>query len=71
MIKKIITLPEDLEIELKKHISAFDFYRGLSYSNRKEYVLWVLSAKQEKTRLDRIQKTLEKLLAGKKNPSQK
>ena len=68
---KIITLPEDLEKELKKQASAFDFYKGLSYSNRKEYVLWILSAKQEKTRLERIQKTLEKLLAGKKNPSEK
>jgi len=68
---KIINLPEDLEIELKKQPLAFDFYQGLSYSNRKEYVLWVLSAKQEKTRLDRISKTVEKLTAGKKNPSEK
>lgn len=68
---KIITLPEDLEKELKKEVSAFDFYQGLSYSNRKEYVLWVLSAKQEKTRLDRIAKTIEKLAVGKKNPSDK
>lgn len=68
---KIINLPEDLEIELKKQPSTFDFYQGLSYSNRKEYVLWVLSAKQEKTRIDRIFKTVEKLAAGKKNPSEK
>ena len=68
---KIINLPEDLELELKKQPSAFDFYQCLSYSNRKEYVLWVLSAKQEKTRLNRIQKTLEKLAAGLKNPSEK
>jgi hypothetical protein len=68
---RIINLPEDLEIELKKQSSAFDFYHGLSYSNRKEYVLWVLSAKQEKTRLDRISKAVEKLTAGKKNPSEK
>lgn len=68
---KIINLPEDLESELKKEVSTFDFYQSLSYSNRKEYVLWVLSAKQEKTRLDRIKKTVEKLNAGKKNPSDK
>ncbi|RZL47303.1 MAG: hypothetical protein EOP00_12335 [Pedobacter sp.] len=68
---KIINLPEDLELELKKQDVAFDFYKSLSYSNRKEYVLWVLSAKQEKTRLERIQKTVEKLTAGKKNPSEK
>lgn len=68
---KIINLPEDLELALQKEVLAFDFYQGLSYSNRKEYVLWVLSAKQEKTRLDRIVKTVEKLSAGKKNPSEK
>ncbi|TKB98439.1 YdeI/OmpD-associated family protein [Pedobacter cryotolerans] len=68
---KIINLPEDLDIEIKKQPLAFNFYKGLSYSNRKEYVLWVLSAKQEKTRLGRIAKTVEKLSAGKKNPSEK
>lgn len=68
---KTINLPEDLELELKKQPSAFDFYEGLSYTNRKEYVLWVLSAKQEKTRIDRIAKTVEKLSEGKKNPSEK
>lgn len=68
---KIITLPKDLENELKKQTSALAFYHKLSYSNRKEYVLWVLSAKQEKTRIDRIAKTVVKLSAGKKNPSEK
>lgn len=68
---KIVQLPEDLAIELKKHSSAFEFYQSLSYSNRKEYVLWILTAKQEKTRLDRIAKTIEKLSFGKKNPSEK
>ena len=68
---KIVNLPEDLETELKKQPVAFNFYEELSYSNRKEYVLWILSAKQEKTRLDRIDKTVEKLAARKKNPSEK
>lgn len=71
VVNKMITLPDDLAFELKKHGSALDFYQGLSYSNRKEYVLWIISAKQEKTRLERIQKTIEKLSAGKKNPSEK
>jgi hypothetical protein len=68
---KIINLPEDLANLLKKESVAFDFYQGLSYSNRKEYVLWILTAKQEKTRLERLAKTVEKLNAGKKNPSEK
>ncbi|RYF16680.1 MAG: hypothetical protein EOO42_16330 [Flavobacteriales bacterium] len=68
---KIITLPDDLANELSENQQALNFYNSLSYSNRKEYVLWVISAKQEKTRLDRIQKTAEKLTLGKKNPSDK
>lgn len=68
---KIIKLPADLKTALEKNSKALAFYEQLSYSNRKEYVLWVLTAKQEKTRLERIQKTVEKLEAGLKNPSAK
>jgi uncharacterized protein YdeI (YjbR/CyaY-like superfamily) len=48
-----------------------DFYQQLSYSNKKEYVLWILTAKQEKTRDERLVKLVEKLNVGKKNPSEK
>ncbi|RZK42328.1 MAG: hypothetical protein EOO90_07960 [Pedobacter sp.] len=68
---KVVNLPEDLEAALQQLPEAFSFYQQLSYSNRKEYVLWILTAKQEKTRLDRIQKTIDKLLRNKKNPSDK
>ncbi|RZK57211.1 MAG: hypothetical protein EOO91_10560 [Pedobacter sp.] len=68
---KIVTLPEDLKAELSKHSNALSFYESLSYSNRKEYVLWIITPKQERTRLERLQKTVEKLLAGKKNPTEK
>lgn len=68
---KIVTLPDDLKATLELNSTAFNFYQQLSYSNRKEYVLWILTAKQEKTRLERIQKTVEKLLVSKKNPSEK
>lgn len=68
---KQVTLPEDLKAALEHKPNALAFYQKLSYSNRKEYVLWVLTAKQEKTRLDRIQKTIEKLGQEKKNPAEK
>jgi hypothetical protein len=68
---KIVTLPEDLKAALEQQNSALSFYELLSYTNKKEYVLWVITAKREKTRLERIQKTVEKLLAGKKNPTEK
>ena len=68
---KVVTLPEDLKMALSAHPTALAFYEKLAYSHRKEYVLWIVTAKQEKTRLDRIQKMMEKLLARKKNPSEK
>ncbi len=71
VINKTVMLPADLKTVLEQNHTALNFYENLSYSNRKEYVLWILTAKQDKTRVDRIQKTLEKLLNGKKNPSDK
>lgn len=68
---KFITLPEDLTTELQQNAIALEFYQSLSYSNRKEYVLWILTAKQAKTRLERITKMIDKLALGKKNPSEK
>jgi hypothetical protein len=68
---KQIILPDDLAEALGQNSSAMAFYQGLSYSNKKEYVVWILSAKQEKTRNERLIKTVEKLLAGKKNPGEK
>lgn len=67
--KKTVKLPVDLEAKLIHHPNAFQFFNSLSYSNKKEYVLWILTAKQEKTRTARLEKALEMLLNSKKNPS--
>jgi len=69
--KKIITLREDIKQALEQNQQALANYENLSWSNRKEYVLWILTAKQEKTRNERLMKLVEKLAAGKKNPSEK
>src|SRR5579863_5424657 len=69
--QKIVRLPPELQDVLQNNPSALASYEKLSYSNRKEYVLWVLGAKQEKTRAERLIKLVEKLSAGKKNPSEK
>jgi hypothetical protein len=68
---KVVTLPPDLKLALEQEHTALTYYNALSYSNKKEYVLWVLTAKQQKTRSDRIAKAVEKLAAGKKNPTEK
>jgi hypothetical protein len=66
-----INLPPDLKNLLEQSPGAMVFYQGLSFSNKKEYVVWILSAKQDATRIARLTKAVEKLLSGKKNPSEK
>lgn len=68
---KVVTLPEDVLAALQEFPYALAFYNKLAYSHKKEYVLWILTAKQEKTRVDRIAKMVEKLNVSKKNPSEK
>ena len=68
---RTVKLPDEIKTVLEKNQQALANYEKLSYSNRKEYVLWILTAKQEKTRNERLAKLVEKLLAGKKNPSDK
>jgi len=68
---KQVTLPPEIAEILKDNTTAMNNYQSLSYSNRKEYVLWILTAKQEKTKAERLVKMVEKLEAGKKNPGDK
>lgn len=66
---KIVTLPPDIVVVLQPYPEAKLFLDQLSYTNRKEYVLWILSAKQEKTKASRLEKMVNLLLSNKKNPS--
>jgi hypothetical protein len=68
---KQITLPDEIATVLQQTPAAMAMYQSLSYTNRKEYVLWILTAKQEKTKADRLVKMVEKLVTGKKNPGEK
>jgi len=68
---RIVKLPDEIKDVLQETPQALANYEKLSYSNRKEYVLWVITAKQDKTRNERKIKLVEKLLDGKKNPSEK
>ena len=44
------------------------FFETLSFTNKKEYVEWIVTAKREETRNNRIEGTIERLLKGWKNP---
>jgi len=66
--KKIVTLPDDLATVLKKNKKANEFFQTLSFTNKKEYVEWIVTAKHEETRNERIKGTIERLEKGWKNP---
>ncbi|MEJ5961801.1 YdeI/OmpD-associated family protein [Pedobacter immunditicola] len=69
--KKQVTLPLYLENALIEHPQEYRFFESLSWSNKKEYVLWILTAKQHSTRATRISKMISKLAERKKNPTAK
>ncbi|MBS1916011.1 MAG: YdeI/OmpD-associated family protein [Bacteroidetes bacterium] len=63
--------PSDFMKELNRSKIASHFFDKLSFTNKKEYVTWVTSAKKEETRSRRLEVAIDKLIAGKKNPSEK
>ncbi len=65
---KSIRLPEDLAKALEGDQKAMDHFDSLSFSNKKEYVEWIVTAKREDTRQQRITASLEKLNQKWKNP---
>lgn len=69
--KRLVVPPVELGKLFTKHKDAQAFFSTLSFTNQKEYVSWIEAAKKEETRLRRLETAVEKLLAGKKNPSEK
>lgn len=63
-----VHVPKDLRDALTKNSKAHAFFDSLSYTNRREYVRWLETAKKEKTRTDRLKKTIELLLKGIRSP---
>ncbi len=69
--KRLVVPPTELANMFMKHKEAKEFFTSLSFTNQKEYVTWIEGAKKEETRKRRLEVALEKLLAGKRNPSEK
>jgi hypothetical protein len=69
--ERVLDLPIELQQLLSKNAKAKKFFDTLSFTNRKEYMVWIDSAKRPETKEKRLTDTLSKLLAGKKNPSEK
>lgn len=67
--KKLVFLPDDLANALQKANDEKAFFDTLSFTNKKEYVDWVVSAKREETRATRVREAIERLAKKWKNPS--
>lgn len=70
-VNRVVNLPEDLGQALAENKAALVFFETLSFTNRKEYVHWVTSARREETRQKRVLETVARLDQGLKNPMEK
>ena len=65
---KEVKLPDDMAAALKKNITEAAFFEILSFTNKKEYIEWIVTAKREETRMERVKGTIERLGKQWKNP---
>lgn len=61
-----LEVPEELMICMQDEPQALEFFNSLSESERKFYIQWIDSAKREETKIDRLAKTINRLLKGMK-----
>lgn len=66
--KKEIKLPPDFAHALKTNNREAEFFNSLSFTNKKEYLEWIVTAKRPETRSQRISGSLERLGKKWKNP---
>jgi Bacteriocin-protection, YdeI or OmpD-Associated len=69
--KRTVETPAALQTLLNKNKTALATYEALSFSHKREYVEWILSAKKDETKTKRLHSTVEKLAEGKKTYSQR
>ena len=63
---RVLEVPKDLVEALAKDKEARVRFDKMSYSNKKEYVDWIESAKREETRARRIEKALTMIADSKR-----
>jgi hypothetical protein len=66
---RTVDLPSDLAAALEADPEAQHIFEGLSFTNRKEYVAWVVGAKQPATRQRRVAEAPALLKNGQRNPN--
>lgn len=56
--ERTVDVPEELLSMLKKEPGILDYFNGLAFTHRKEYVRWIVEAKKEETRKNRLDKAI-------------
>jgi Uncharacterized protein conserved in bacteria len=64
--ERIVELPSQLAEAFEQNPEAKNTFEKLSYTGKREYVLWINDAKKEETRNSRIEKAIQLLNEGKK-----
>ena len=65
---KDVRLPAGLPELFAKNKKAEKFFHELSFTNKKEYIEWIVTAKRAETKQERLIETIERLNKGWKNP---
>lgn len=68
--ERTVEIPEDFLNLLHEDPGMLEFFSGLSYTHRKEYVRWIVKARKEETRLRRLARAIEMLRKKVKTPDQ-
>ncbi|MCG2613573.1 YdeI/OmpD-associated family protein [Terrimonas sp. NA20] len=66
---KEVKLPGELSAAFKKNRAQAAFFETLSFTNKKEYIEWIVTAKREETKAERVAGTIERLGKKWKNPA--
>lgn len=66
---KTVKLPDDFAAALKKNKKQEVFFNTLSFTNKKEYIEWIVTAKRDETRSERVKASIERLGKEWKNPA--
>ena len=66
---KTVYLLNDFSTLLNQNKKEADFFNALSFTNKKEYIEWIVSARRDETRQNRMKESVERLAKGWKNPS--
>lgn len=59
-----LEVPEEMLACLRDEPTALKFFNSLSESERKYYTGWIYSAKKEETKVDRMARTINRLMKG-------